>query len=61
MEEEKKEQNQTPSATKDTRNSIQKFMDNPWLLLLLGLLIPLLSYTLWGLLELLHISSAKLP
>lgn len=36
-------------------------MDNPWLLLLLGLLIPFLSYTLWGLIELANVPPATLP
>jgi len=33
-------------------------MDNPWLLLALGLLIPLLSYTLWGWIELANLPQA---
>lgn len=32
---------------------IQRLMDNPWLLLVLGVLIPILSYTAWGWIELL--------
>ncbi len=36
-------------------------MDNPWLLLILGVLIPILSYTVWGWVELLFISPATLP
>ncbi len=40
---------------------IQKFMDNIWLLLALGLAIPILSYTLWGLIELLSIETGTLP
>jgi len=40
---------------------LQKLMDNPWLLLALGLLIPFLSYTAWGWIELLTIEAAKLP
>lgn len=36
-------------------------MDNPWLLLTLGLLIPFLSYTLWGLVELFSAQPAALP
>lgn len=31
----------------------QKFVDNIWLLLVLGILIPSVSYTLWGILEVL--------
>lgn len=40
---------------------IQRLMDNPWLLLALGLLIPFLSYALWGLIELLTIPAGTLP
>ena len=40
---------------------LEKLMDNPWLLLLLGLLIPFLSYTLWGLVELWSVPKGTLP
>jgi hypothetical protein len=40
---------------------LQKLLDNPWLLLALGLLIPFISYTAWGWLELLTITKATLP
>lgn len=43
------------------KHPIQRLMDNPWLLLALGLLIPFLSYTLWGLVELFSVSKATLP
>lgn len=43
------------------RNWIQKFYDNPWILLALGLLIPLLSYTVWGWIDLLSVPPAQLP
>jgi hypothetical protein len=36
-------------------------MDNPWLLLVLGVLIPTVSYTLWGWYELLTLPPATLP
>jgi hypothetical protein len=36
-------------------------MDNPWLLLALGVLIPTVSYTVWGWLELLTTKPAALP
>jgi hypothetical protein len=40
---------------------IQRLMDNPWLLLALGILVPLVSYTLWGLYELMQLPPATLP
>ena len=41
--------------------ALQRLFDNPWLLLLLGLVIPTLSYTVWGLIELMLLPQAKLP
>jgi hypothetical protein len=43
------------------KHPIQKLMDNPWLLLVLGVLIPFISYTAWGWIELLLIKPATLP
>jgi len=43
------------------KHPIQALMDNPWLLLLLGILIPWLSYTAWGWLELARLPKAPLP
>lgn len=37
------------------KHPLQRLMDNPWLLLVLGILIPTLSYTVWGWIELLFI------
>ncbi len=41
--------------------ALKRLMDNPWLLLVLGVLIPFLSYTLWGWIELGTIQPAALP
>ncbi|MDA0346277.1 MAG: hypothetical protein O3C43_02990 [Verrucomicrobia bacterium] len=40
---------------------LKRLMDNTWLLLALGVLIPLLSYTAWGWIELLLVKPAQLP
>lgn len=40
---------------------IQVFYDNPWILLILGILIPFLSYTVWGWIDLASIPPAELP
>jgi hypothetical protein len=43
------------------KHPIQRLMDNPWLLLALGFLVPTLSYTVWGLWELLAVGSTPGP
>jgi hypothetical protein len=40
---------------------IKKLMDNPWLLLALGILIPSMSYTVWGWIDLIRVPSGILP
>jgi hypothetical protein len=40
---------------------LQKLLDNPWLLLVLGFVFPFLSYTVWGWIELLMTKPAELP
>ena len=42
-------------------HAIQKLLDNPWLLLALGVLLPAISYTIWGLVELGNLKPATLP
>jgi hypothetical protein len=47
----------------DTENGkvplIQQLLDNPFLLLFLGVLIPMVVYTLWGVIDILTIPLAK--
>lgn len=45
----------------DRKHPIQRLMDNWWLLLVLGLVIPTLSYTVWGWIDLLMVGPAALP
>ena len=47
--------------TDDDTHPVQKLMDNPWALLALGLIVPILSYTVWGWIELINLPDAKLP
>ena len=49
------------SRDPDRKHPFQKLMDNPWLLLALGVVVPFLSYTIWGWIELLTTPAAKLP
>ena len=38
---------------------MQQLLDNPFLLLFLGVLVPMLVYTLWGVIDILTIPLAK--
>ena len=38
---------------------MQQLLDNPFLLLFLGVMIPMLVYTLWGVIDILTIPMAK--
>ena len=38
---------------------MQRLMDNPFLLLFLGVLIPMLVYNLWGVIDILTVPTAK--
>lgn len=43
------------------KRALQKLLDNPWLLLALGIVVPTVSYTVWGWIELLLLPTATLP
>jgi hypothetical protein len=45
----------------NNKHPIQKLMDNPWLLLVLGVGLPTVSYTVWGWIELWLLPAATLP
>jgi hypothetical protein len=45
----------------DEKHPLHKLLDNPWLLLTLGIVIPTLSYTIWGWIELWLLPAATLP
>ena len=45
----------------ERKHPIQRLMDNPWLLLVLGIVVPTLSYTVWGWIDLLLVKPALLP
>lgn len=38
---------------------MQQLLDNPFLLLFLGVLVPMVIYTLWGVIDILTIPAAK--
>ena len=39
----------------------QRLFDNPWLLLIAGIAVMFLFYTLWGMYEILTLPKAQLP
>ncbi|MBI4817908.1 MAG: hypothetical protein HY791_16730 [Deltaproteobacteria bacterium] len=45
----------------EKKPALQRLMDNPWVLLALGLLIPFLSYTVWGWIEVFRTRAGTLP
>ncbi len=50
------------SAQDDSSEKVpmmQQLLDNPFLLLFLGVLVPMVIYTLWGVIDILTIPAAK--
>ena len=48
----------------DTKQEIplgQRLYDNPWLLLIAGLVVMFVFYTIWGMYEIISLPPAKLP
>lgn len=45
----------------EQHTKLQKLMDNMWLLIILGITVPFVSYALWGLIELMNIKPGTLP
>ncbi len=49
------------SGEPDNKHPIQKLLDNPWILLVLGVVVPFVSYTIWGWIDAMSIPPATLP
>jgi hypothetical protein len=49
----------TTSADPETIPLMQRFLDNPFLLLILGIAIPTIFYILWGIMEIIQIPVAE--
>ncbi len=50
------------SVTDDPNEPVpfmQKMLDNPFILLFLGVMIPMVVYTLWGVIDILTVPLAK--
>lgn len=54
-------QSDTKPDAEPYKHPIQRLMDNVWLLLVLGFVIPTVSYTLWAWIEVLRVPPATLP
>jgi hypothetical protein len=53
-----------PQSTSDADSNepipwMQKLLDNPFILLFLGVMIPMVVYTLWGVIDILTVPLAK--
>ncbi len=48
-----------PSEPRERIPAMQRVLDNPFLLLFIGVTIPTVFYILWGLIELTHVPLAK--
>ena len=54
--------NVTPHGADDPNEPVpmmQQLLDNPFLLLFFGVMIPMLVYTLWGVIDILTVPLAK--
>ena len=49
----------TDSADDEPVPFMQKLLDNPFILLFLGVMIPMVVYTLWGVIDILTVPLAK--
>nr|MDP2190344.1 hypothetical protein [Rhodoferax sp.] len=49
----------TDNADNEPVPLMQKLLDNPFLLLFLGVMIPMIVYTLWGVIDILTVPLAK--
>lgn len=50
------------NATDDTNEPVpfmQQMLDNPFILLFLGVMVPMVVYTLWGVIDILTVPLAK--
>lgn len=54
---------QPPSTATDDPNEavpfMQQLLDNPFILLFLGVMVPMVVYTLWGVIDILTVPLAK--
>lgn len=51
--------NTTPESRDEPIPAMQRILDNPFLLLFLGVVIPTVFYLMWGIMEVVTIPMAK--
>ena len=49
------------SDDREKPHPLQRLLDNPWLLLLIGLAVTFISYFTWGWIDLSNVGPAQLP
>ena len=47
-----------PTSSNASPHFMQTMLDNQWLMLLLGVMVPMVLYTLWGLMDVMAIPPA---
>ena len=52
-------ENQAQTAEQEPIPMMQRLLDNPFLLLLLGILVPAVFYIIWGIIEITQIPIAE--
>ncbi len=48
-----------PESTQESVPLMQQLLDNPFLLLFIGVMVPMVVYTLWGVIDILTVPLAK--
>lgn len=52
------DQNETPEKDQERIPGMQSLLDNPFLLLFLGVAMPTVFYTVWGIMEIVNLPVA---
>ena len=52
-------ENSNPPESEERIPTMQKILDNPFLLLFLGVVVPTVFYLIWGVMEIISIPIAK--
>jgi len=47
-----------PEETNEPLSTMQRILDNPFILLFIGIVVPTLLYTVWGIVEIISVPMA---